>query len=111
MKSFQEPVCVHQLTISSIDYGITAHWNFFATSHGKGENDGIGGDVKNAVWRKTLQLKVVLNNLAYFVDVAKAKFPSFVISACLNVSSSEAFLRTLRETFETMPWHEDMASC
>ena len=28
------------------DYGSTADWNFFATSHGKGENDGVGGDVK-----------------------------------------------------------------
>ena len=34
-----------------------ADWNFFATSHGKGGNDGVGGDVKNAVWRKTLQMK------------------------------------------------------
>ena len=31
-----------------------ADWNFFATSHGKEENKGTGGDVKNAVWRKVL---------------------------------------------------------
>ena len=52
---------------------------FFATSHGKGENDGVGGDVKNAVWRKVLQQKEVVGDLASFVRVAKSKFPSIVI--------------------------------
>ena len=36
------------------DHGMPAAWNFFATSHGKGENGSAGGDVKNAVWRKVL---------------------------------------------------------
>ena len=27
-------------------------WNFFATSHGKGVGDGIGGTLKRAVWRR-----------------------------------------------------------
>ena len=31
-----------------------AGWKFFTTLHGKGENDGAGGDVKNTVWRKVL---------------------------------------------------------
>lgn len=26
-------------------------WNFFATSHGKGVVDGLGGTVKRSVWR------------------------------------------------------------
>ena len=37
------------------DYGISADWNFFGTAHGKGENDGSGGDVKNGVWCEVLQ--------------------------------------------------------
>ena len=61
------------------DYGSTADWNFFATSHGKGENHGVGGDVKNAVWRKVLQQKEVVGDLASFVRVAKSKFPCIVI--------------------------------
>ena len=32
----------------------------FASVHGKGENDGLGGDIKNAMSPKTLQMKVVL---------------------------------------------------
>ena len=33
------------------DHDISIRWNFFATSHGKGVVDGIGGTVKRAVWR------------------------------------------------------------
>jgi len=31
------------------DHQVVADWNFFTNAHGKGENDVIGGDVKNAV--------------------------------------------------------------
>ena len=42
------------------DHGMPTDWNFFMTSHRKGENVGAGGDVKNAVWRKVLQNKTVV---------------------------------------------------
>ena len=61
------------------DHGMPADWNFFVTLHGKGENDGAGGDVKNAVWRKVLQNKAVVGDLESFVSIAKEKFPNFVI--------------------------------
>ena len=35
------------------------HWHFFATSHGKGVVDGIGGSVKGSVHRKILAGRVV----------------------------------------------------
>ena len=55
-----------------------ADWNFFATSHGKEEN-GTGGDVKNAVWRKILQNEAVVGDLESFVFIVKEKFPNFAI--------------------------------
>ena len=36
------------------DFGITARWSFFATSHGKSPCDGIGGTVKRLVARASL---------------------------------------------------------
>lgn len=66
------------------DYGVKADWNLFATSHGKGENDGVGGDVKNSVWRKVLQHKVVVGDLPSFVGVANEKFPNIVIHGFTN---------------------------
>ena len=69
------------LLFHEYDHHASADWNFFATSHRKGENDGVGGDVENAVWHKTLQMKVLVTNLNEFVETAQKKFPSFVIVA------------------------------
>ena len=33
------------------DFGLDAEWNFFATSHGKGPCDGVGGIVKRLAAR------------------------------------------------------------
>lgn len=37
------------------DFGVFAEWNFFATSHGKGACDGVGGTVKRQAYRASLQ--------------------------------------------------------
>ena len=50
------------------------------TAHEKVENDNLGGDVKNAVWRKTLQQEEVVTSCEEFVSVAKKKFSNFVIA-------------------------------
>ena len=44
-------ILCHHLT----DFGITARWCFFATSHGKSPCDGIEGTVKRLVARASLQ--------------------------------------------------------
>ena len=47
------------------------HWNFFATSHGKGPVNGIGGAVKQYVWTAVKQRKeIVVNRTSSFVEVA-----------------------------------------
>ena len=37
------------------DFGLNGKWNFFATSHGKGPCDGIGGTVKRLAYRESLR--------------------------------------------------------
>lgn len=37
------------------DFGVPAEWHFFATSHGKGPSDGIGGTIKRLAARASLQ--------------------------------------------------------
>ena len=37
------------------DFGVEAEWHFFATSHGKGPCDGVGGTVKRLAARASLQ--------------------------------------------------------
>ena len=52
--------------------GIKILWNFFATSHGKGPVDGIGGSVKRHVWTAVKTRKVIVNNAASFVLACNA---------------------------------------
>ncbi|CAM1300613.1 Uncharacterised protein at_DN1833 [Pycnogonum litorale] len=53
-----------------------ADWNFFATAHGKGPVDGVGGTVKRAVWRRVLQGKALVNTSQDFAAVAKTACPN-----------------------------------
>ena len=43
-------LCKHQE-----DFGITAEWNLFATSHGKGLSNGIGGNIKREARKASLR--------------------------------------------------------
>lgn len=43
-------LCYH-----SLDFGMNCEWNFFGTSHGKNACDGIGGVVKRAAAKESLQ--------------------------------------------------------
>ena len=38
-----------------VDFGVDAEWHFFATSHGKGPCDGVGGTIKRLAARASLQ--------------------------------------------------------
>ena len=46
-------------------------WNFFATSHGKGAVDGVGGVLKWRTWNKVKARQVVIRNAAEFTDAEK----------------------------------------
>lgn len=52
------------------DFGAKATWSFFETAHGKGPVDGIGAEVKRAVWRSILQDKEVVSSPLEFYKVA-----------------------------------------
>lgn len=42
------------------DFSIKAEWHFFATAHGEGACDGIGGSVKRSARRASLQDKTIV---------------------------------------------------
>ena len=42
------------LTYHNQDFGLTAQWNFFATSHGKSPCDGLGGSIKRKLTLESL---------------------------------------------------------
>ena len=53
------------------DFGAKATWSFFETAHGKGPVDGVGAEVKRAVWHSILQNKEVVSSPLEFHRVAK----------------------------------------
>ena len=61
-------------------------WSFFGTAHGKGPVDGVGGTVKRAVLRRTLQGQSIVNNAAEFAEVAMTACPNVTV---LYVPASE----------------------
>ena len=42
------------------EFGVKAEWHFFATSHGNGACDGIGGCVKRSAYRASLQNQTIV---------------------------------------------------
>ena len=68
------------------DFGLSCEWHFFATSHGKNACDGIGGTVKRATARASLQRNTrskLLHQNARFNFVKKTTF-IFVTTADLK---------------------------
>ena len=47
---FKQKYMLCFMTLSESECHVKINWHFFATSHGKGAVDGIGGHVKRAVW-------------------------------------------------------------
>lgn len=54
------------------DFAVKAEWHFFATSHGKGPCDGLGGTVKRLAARASLQsINSPINNATKFYTWVK----------------------------------------
>jgi len=47
-------------------YSISLSWHFFATSHGKGPNDALGGNVKRMAHRQTMSRRLVITDASSF---------------------------------------------
>ena len=72
------------------DFGIPAEWHFFATSHGKGACDGLGGTVKRLAARASLQRPYedqIVTPLQLY-EWATVNIPSTVFAYC----STEEYL-------------------
>lgn len=70
---FKNKYTLSNICFSENDFNLKIEWNFFATSHGKGAVDGIGGLTKRLVWNEVRSKKKVLNNAQDFFLCAKSK--------------------------------------
>lgn len=84
---FKQRYLFTNLTFMFKKHKIFATWNFFATSHGKGVVDGIGGSVKRVVWRQILAGKLI-TTAEEFAETAAKHCPhlkiKFISSTTIN---------------------------
>ena len=59
------------MEMSEENHASNIRWNFFATSHGKGAVDGVGGVLMRRAWNKVKARQVVIRNVAEFTDAVK----------------------------------------
>jgi len=55
------------------DFDISGYWNFFATSHGKGAVDGVGGKLKRVAWEMVKSRKLLINDSEEFFNALNGK--------------------------------------
>lgn len=67
----QEPFHNVKSDTFSSDLNTSSDWNFFATSHGKGAVNGVGGTLKRTVWQMVKSQHVIINLPYEFFQYAK----------------------------------------
>lgn len=73
------------------EFSVQMLWNVFATSHGKGAVDGIGGTIKRYVWRNTRATTIAPVDAQSYAAVAKERCPNVTV---IYVSSEKVKLRS-----------------
>lgn len=58
---------------------VSTEWHYFATSHGKGAVDGVGGTVKRAVGTAVLSRQGMLINFGTFAETARRVCPKMEV--------------------------------
>ena len=58
------------------EHQLNLKWNFFATSHGKGVVDGLGGSVKRSVWRHIRSGQAHITTAEQYTSVGKERNPN-----------------------------------
>ncbi len=76
-------------------------WNFFATSHGKGAVDGIGGTVKRSVWRQVRSGHVNINTPEQYAVVAQERNQNIHVHY-ISKADIEALETQLNEQWENV---------
>lgn len=87
------------LTYHKEELKIEADWSFFETAHGKGAVDGIGGSVKNRVWRAVLQGKEVVVDAKSFFNVASKISDGTIKIVFISKDTVERETLRLKERF------------
>lgn len=92
---FKSKFALSNLCFFETDFNLEVEWNFFASSHGKGAMDGIGGTVKRNVWTAVKSRTVNINNAKEFHEFVDQIFDTKIKSLYIDkveVKENENFL-------------------
>ena len=76
-------------------------WNYFASSHGKGVVDGVGGTLKRLVWME-IMTGARCSSAQEFVDICHRKQTATVVGF-VQQAQFDATKVSLERTFQTIP--------
>ncbi|CAF5100005.1 unnamed protein product, partial [Rotaria magnacalcarata] len=89
---FKQRYLLQNMTRMMVEHTLKLSWNFFATSHGKGVVDAIGGMVKRMVWQE-IMTKKQCRSATDFVRIAKTKTNTIILD---EISQTEIDVAKLR---------------
>lgn len=83
------------------DFGVHAEWHFFASCHGKGPCDGLGGTIKREAARESLQKvrKEGILNAQQLYDWARVKFQHSITIKFLSKSEIDAITDQFKQRY------------
>ena len=79
---FKQKFTISNITFYEMELGVKCNWHFFATSHGKGAVDGVGGTVKRAVYKAIMAEQAYVNNFTTFAACARKTVKAVHILTC-----------------------------
>ena len=98
------------------DFGVKAEWHFFATSHGKGPCDGVGGTIKRLAARTSLQRTSARNQILTPMDLfqwaqSNLKHVTFCYVTSNDYSAEVKFLEERFRSARTVPGTRTKHAC
>jgi hypothetical protein len=93
------------------EHDIQLSWSFFATFHGKGVVDGIGGTVKRLVWSAILAGEIC-RSANDFIQIAKKKTNKIILVETTEdvIQNSKNTLENIFKNIKTVPETQKMHS-
>ena len=100
---FKQRFLFSNLQMWEQQFHIELKWHFFATSHGKGVVDGLGGTIKHSVWRYVQSGKAQATTALSFFQVAVYRNPN-IHNHLIPKSHTEKNKTTLKSNWDkTVP--------
>ncbi|CAF2654996.1 unnamed protein product [Rotaria sp. Silwood2] len=103
-QQFKQKFLFRNLCRLAADFQIKLSWNFFATSHGKGVVDAVGGTTKRLVYNAIMSGQQC-SSAAEFVEIARSKTSTINVNELeeSSIEQSKAKMEPIFQLIQTVP--------